>query len=73
MVPEGRQEALERFFAPEALEARARREWEAKYGGLLRRNLVVGQRTWAVGGSSTGTGEVMYLLERTVTGTEPTL
>ncbi|XXF79833.1 hypothetical protein P2318_08775 [Myxococcaceae bacterium GXIMD 01537] len=65
-------EALERFFAPEALEGRARQEWEAKYGGLFRRNLTVGQRSWSVGGAPLGPGAVTYLLERIVVGTEPT-
>jgi hypothetical protein len=64
--------ALERFFAPESLEARARREWEAKYGGLFQRNLVEGQRTWAVDGFAAGDMDVTYLLERTVQGTRAT-
>ncbi|WP_227027076.1 hypothetical protein [Corallococcus soli] len=63
---------LERFFTPDALEARARREWEAKYGGLLQRNLVEGQRTWAVDVIDVGGVERAYLLERTVRGTRPT-
>ncbi|HYH95145.1 hypothetical protein [Hyalangium sp.] len=72
-VPAGQQTgALEAFFSPEALEVRTRREWEAKYGGLLQRNLMVGQHTWAVEGFSTAEGEVRYLLQRTVTGTELT-
>lgn len=72
-VPEGQDvAALERFFTPEALEARARREWEAKYGGLLQRNLVEGQRTWAVDGFSAGDTEVTYLLERALKGTRVT-
>lgn len=73
VVPAGQQAgALEAFFAPEALESRTRQEWEAKYGGLLQRNLMVGQHTWAVDGFSTGQGQVRYVLERTVTGTELT-
>ncbi len=72
-VPAGQQAgALEAFFAPESVESRTRREWEAKYGGLLQRNLSVGQHTWAVDGFPTGEGEVLYVLERTVTGTELT-
>jgi hypothetical protein len=73
VVPAGQQAgALEVFFAPEAVEARARSEWTARYGGLLQRNLMVGQHTWAVEAFSTGEGEVRYLLERTVRGTELT-
>lgn len=73
VVPAGQQAGpLETFFAPEALEKRAREEWEAKYGGLLQRNLMVGQHTWAVERFSTADGEVRYVLERTVQGTELT-
>jgi hypothetical protein len=73
VVPAGQQAgALEAFFAPESVDARARREWETKYGGLLQRNLMVGQHTWAVEGFSTSEGEVRYVLERTVKGTELT-
>jgi hypothetical protein len=73
VVPAGQQAgALEVFFAPDSLEARARRQWEAKYGGLLQRNLMVGQHTWAVERFSTSEGEVRYVLERTVKGTELT-
>ncbi|RKH31347.1 hypothetical protein [Corallococcus sicarius] len=63
---------VERFFTPEALEARTRREWEAKYAGLLQRNLVEGQRTWAVDVLAVDGVERAYLLERTVQGTRPT-
>jgi hypothetical protein len=63
---------VERFFAPDALEARTRRDWEAKYAGLLQRNLVEGQRTWAVDVLGVGGEEHAYLLERTVQGTRPT-
>jgi hypothetical protein len=62
--------ALEAFFAPDAVEARARHEWEVKYAGLFRRNLVEGQRTWVVDRFPAGEGEVTYVLERIVTGTE---
>ncbi|TSC20299.1 hypothetical protein [Corallococcus sp. Z5C101001] len=62
-----------RFFTPEALEIRTRREWEAKYSGLLQRNLVEGQRTWAVDFVSVDGVERAYLLERTVDGTRPTM
>jgi hypothetical protein len=73
VVPAGQQAgALEAFFAPEAVETRARREWDAKYGGLLQRNLTVGQHTWAVEGFITAEGEVRYVLDRMVTGTELT-
>lgn len=73
VVPAGQQAGLlEAFFSPEALETRAREEWEAKYGGLLQRNLMVGQHTWAVERFSTADGEVRYVLERTVQGTELT-
>jgi hypothetical protein len=73
VVPAGQQAgALEAFFAPEAVEARARGEWEAKYGGLLQRNLTVGQHTWAVEGFPAGEAEVRYVVERTVKGTELT-
>jgi hypothetical protein len=73
VVPAGTQAGpLEAFFAPEALEARTRAEWEAKYGGLRQRNLMVGQHTWAVEEFSTAEGEVRYVVERTVRGTELT-
>lgn len=72
VVPEGEEAALEAFFAPEALAERTRAEWETKYGGLLRRNLSLGQRTWVVASAATGQGEVTYVLERTVMGTEAT-
>ncbi|MCP3104821.1 hypothetical protein LZ198_38745 [Myxococcus sp. K15C18031901] len=74
VVPAGpTAQALERFFAPEALEARTRREWEAKYGGLLQRNLSEGQRTWAVEVLPVGAGvQLAYVLERTVQGTRDT-
>ncbi len=50
VVPEGATgvEALERYFHPEAVEVRARREWELKYGGLYGRGLSEGQKTWTV-------------------------
>ncbi len=73
VVPAGQQAgALEAFFAPEAVDDRARREWVARYGGLLQRNLMVGQHTWAVEEFSTSEGAVRYVLERTVKGTELT-
>ncbi len=73
LVPAGQQAgALEAFFAPESVEARARREWEAKYSGLLQRNLTLGQHTWAVERFSVGEGEGVFVLERTVKGTELT-
>jgi hypothetical protein len=73
VVPAGPEaEALERFFAPEALEARTRQEWERKYGGLFQRNLLEGQRTWTVERMPAGEDEVVYVLERMVLGTEPT-
>lgn len=73
VVPAGQQAGpLEAFFSPESLEKRAREEWESRYGGLLQRNLIVGQHTWAVEGFSTADGEVRYVLERTVKGTELT-
>jgi hypothetical protein len=70
VLPEGsKAEALERFFHPEAVEARARREWELKYGGLYGRGLEEGQKSWTVGTVTLGEREVTYLLERTFTGT----
>lgn len=63
---------LERFFSPETLEARTRREWEAKYSGLFQRNLTVGQRTWAVDVLPVGAGQVTFVVERTVQGTRDT-
>ncbi|RKG56825.1 hypothetical protein D7X30_22040 [Corallococcus sp. AB011P] len=63
---------MERFFSPEALEIRTRREWEAKYAGLLQRNLVEGQRTWAVDSVDVNGEERAFLLERTVQGTRLT-
>jgi hypothetical protein len=62
-------EALERYFHPEAVEVRARREWEQKYGGLYGRGLEEGQKAWTVSTVTLGEREVTYLLERTFTGT----
>lgn len=64
--------ALERFFSPEMLEARTRREWEARYAGLFARNLTQGQRLWAVDVLPVGEAQVAYVLERTVQGTRDT-
>ncbi len=64
--------ALERFFAPERVEARARQEWEAKYGGLYGPPLEPGQRSYGVGTVALGGREVTYLLERTFIGTQLT-
>lgn len=64
--------ALERFFSPEVLEARTRREWEARYAGLFQRNLMEGQRIWAVDVLPVGDAQVAYVLERTVQGTRDT-
>jgi hypothetical protein len=73
VVPEGTDvAALERFFSPEVLEARTRREWEAKYAGLFQRNLTEEQRTWAVDVLPVGDAQVAYVLERTVQGTRDT-
>ncbi|MDY7228954.1 hypothetical protein [Hyalangium rubrum] len=73
VVPAGQPTgALEAFFSPDSLEARARRDWAARYGGLLQRNLTVGQHTWGVDSFPVGEGEVVYVLQRTVTGTELT-
>jgi hypothetical protein len=73
VVPEGAEVGpLERFFSPEVLEARTRREWEAKYSGLFQRNLTEGQRTWAVDVLPVGERQVTYVLERTVRGTRDT-
>ncbi|MFY0524742.1 hypothetical protein ACN28I_16805 [Archangium gephyra] len=63
---------LEGFFAPEALEARTRAEWEAKYGGLYGRAWEPGAQSYVVGTVPLGGREVTYLLERTFTGTLPT-
>ena len=59
---------LERLFAPDALEARAREEWEVKYGGLYGHPPVLGQHSYAVGRVALGEHEVAYLLERTFSG-----
>jgi hypothetical protein len=73
VLPAGQQAGpLEAFFAPESIEARSRRDWQARYGGLLQRNLTVGQHTWGVDSFSTGDTEVVFLVQRTVTGTELT-
>ncbi|WP_328285516.1 hypothetical protein [Myxococcus sp. NMCA1] len=63
---------LERFFEPEALETRARREWEVKFAGLFQRNLVEGQQSWVVDLVPVGDSQVAYVLERTVQGTRDT-
>jgi hypothetical protein len=60
---------LERFFAPEVLDARTRDEWEVKYGNLYGQALEPGGRTYVVGTVPLGGREVTYLLERTFTGT----
>jgi hypothetical protein len=60
--------SLELLFAPESLEARARTEWEVKYGGVYGRSLVQGQHGYAVGSVALGGHEVTYLLERTFSG-----
>ncbi|NMO22003.1 hypothetical protein HPC49_35250 [Pyxidicoccus fallax] len=74
VVPAGAPDlaVLERFFSPEALEARMRREWEAKYAGLFARNLMEGQRIWSVDVLPMGETQVAYVLERTVQGTRDT-
>ncbi len=71
VVPEGATgvEALERYFHPEAVEVRARREWELKYGGLYGRGLSEGQKTWTVSTVMVDAHVLTYLLERTFTGT----
>ncbi|HEX8824058.1 MAG TPA: hypothetical protein VF794_29330 [Archangium sp.] len=61
--------ALERFFAPEALEARTRDEWEVRYGNLYGQGLTPGGRAYVVGSVPLGGQEVTYVLERTFTGT----
>ncbi|HEX8705895.1 MAG TPA: hypothetical protein VF815_44075 [Myxococcaceae bacterium] len=73
VLPAGQQAGpLEAFFSPDSIESRARRDWQAKYGGLLQRNLTVGQHTWGVDSFPAGDTEVVYLVQRTVTGTELT-
>ncbi|WP_095961552.1 hypothetical protein [Corallococcus macrosporus] len=73
VAPEGTEDGvLERFFEPEALEARARREWEVKFSGLFQRNLVEGQQSWVVDLVPLGDSQVAYVLERTVQGTRDT-
>ncbi|MFP2904537.1 hypothetical protein ACLESD_05670 [Pyxidicoccus sp. 3LFB2] len=73
VVPAGTDTAaLERFFSPEVLEARTRREWEARYSGLFQRNLSEGQRIWSVDVLPVGDVQVAYVLERTVQGTRDT-
>jgi hypothetical protein len=59
---------LERLLAPEAVEARTRREWELKYGGLYGRALEEGQKSYGVGTVALEGREVTYLLERTFAG-----
>ncbi|MFP2962311.1 hypothetical protein ACLEPN_32145 [Myxococcus sp. 1LA] len=73
VAPEGTEAGvLERFFSPEVLEARARREWEVKFSGLFQRNLVEGQQSWVVDLVPMGDSQVAYVLERTVQGTRNT-
>nr|WP_240358989.1 hypothetical protein [Pyxidicoccus trucidator] len=73
VVPAGTDAAaLERFFSPESLELRTRREWEARYSGLFQRNLTEGQHIWAVDVLPVGDAQVAYVLERTVQGTRDT-
>jgi hypothetical protein len=67
------QARLRDYFAPEAVEARSRQEWEAKYAGLFQRNLVVGQRLYTLERQRAGEREVGYVLERTLAGTEPSV
>ena len=69
MAPAGADVApLELLFAPESLEARARTEWEVKYGGVYGHPLARGQHGYAVGTLALGGHEVTYLLERTFSG-----
>ncbi|MCY1075633.1 hypothetical protein [Archangium lansingense] len=73
VVPAGQDVSLlEGFFAPDALEARTRAEWEVKYGGLYGRAWAPGEQSYAVGTQPLGGREVTYLLERTFTGTQLT-
>ena len=73
VLPAGQQAGpLEAFFSAESIETRTRRDWLARFGGLLQRNLTVGQHTWGVDSFSTGETEVVYVVQRTVTGTELT-
>jgi hypothetical protein len=70
VAPEGQDlSALESFFAPEALDARTRAEWEVKYGALYGRGLEPGAHIYVVGTVPLRGREVTYLLERTFTGT----
>ena len=57
------------YFAPEALEAQVRREWEGKYGGLLGREVGPGNALYQVESTTTGDGEeIFYVVERKVAG-----
>ncbi len=57
------------YFAPEALEAQVRREWEGKYGGLLGREVAPGYALYQVESTTTGDGvEIFYVVERKVAG-----
>jgi hypothetical protein len=57
------------YFAPEALEAQVRREWEGKYGGLLGREVAPGFAVYQVDSVTTADGaELFHVVERKVTG-----
>ncbi|HEX9508070.1 MAG TPA: hypothetical protein VF947_06660 [Myxococcales bacterium] len=69
----GQPEVVSQLFSAPALEERARREWEAKYGALFHRQLLPGSARYAfdVFGTSEGR-QIPYLIERTFSGTTRT-
>jgi hypothetical protein len=62
-------ESLLPFFSAQALEQQAKREWEAKYGGLFGRDLAVGQTFYALEALGLTSGKQLeYAVERRVLG-----
>ncbi len=60
---------MREYFAPEAVEAQVRREWEGKYGGLLGREVAAGHALYQVESLATESAELFYVTERKVQGT----
>lgn len=67
--PQQQADAILKYFASNALEAQARREWNAKYGAFLGRDVAPGFAWYAVESIATNVGqEVPFVLERKVRG-----
>lgn len=60
------------FFTPQAIEDQARIEWEQKYGGLFGRAIEAEKPVYVVDGTSVGDVPVLFVIERTLSGTAQT-